>query len=102
MPCGKRARTTPPHTLLHLGQYSSNHSILFQGERSGGANADSRPDNGTGGKLFELWRYGLSLPLKHRVEEAENMRRKRLMELRKKAATTTKRRQEAREASGGQ
>jgi len=70
------------------------------------AKADSRQGNGTGSKLFEvniwLWRYGRSLPRKHTVEEAEEMRRKRLVDSRKKAATITKKRREAREANGAQ
>ena len=51
------------------------------------ATADCRPDSGTGSKLFEvnvwLWKYGRSLPRKCTVEEAEDMRRKRLVESRK-------------------
>ena len=76
----------------------------FRGKNLGGAKADSRPDNGTGSKLFEvniwLWRYGRSLPRKHTVQEAEEMRRKRLVDSRKKATTTTKRHRETGDANG--
>ena len=37
VPCGKRAWTGAPDSLLHIWQYSSNHSILFQGGKSGGS-----------------------------------------------------------------
>ncbi len=60
-----------------------------------GAAADSRPDSGTGSKLFELniwmWHYGRALPRKISVEDAEEMRFKRVQESRWKGAETLKR-----------
>ena len=51
----------------------------FRGQNLGGAKADSRQDNGTGSKLFEvnirLWRYGQSLPRKHTVSDATKTER---------------------------
>ena len=64
-----------------------------------GAAADSRPDSGTGSKLFEvniwMWRYGRAFPRKISVEDAEEMRLKRLQESRRKGAETLKRRRVA-------
>ena len=61
-----------------------------------GAAADSRPNSGTGSRLFEvnmwMWRYGRALPRKISVEDAEEMRRKRVQESRRKGAETLKRR----------
>ena len=78
----------------------------FRGKNLGGAKADSRPDNGTGSKLFEvniwLWRYGRSLSRKISVEAAEEMRRKRIVDTRRKGAATAKLCREAKEASGAQ
>ncbi len=61
---------------------------------SAGAAADSRPDCGTGSRLFEnniwMWRYGRAFPRKISVEDAEEMRLKRLQESRRKGAKTLK------------
>ena len=61
-----------------------------------GAAADSRPDSGTGSRLFEvniwMWRYGRAFPRKISVEDAEEMRRKRVQESRRRGAETLKRR----------
>ena len=61
-----------------------------------GAAADSRPNSGTGSRLFEvnmwMWRYGRALPRKISVEDAEEMRRKRVQESLRKGAETLKRR----------
>ena len=59
-----------------------------------GAAADSRPDRGTGSRLFEvniwMWRYGRAFPRRISVEDAEEMRRKRVREARLKEAETLK------------
>ena len=61
-----------------------------------GAAADSREDNGTGSRLFEvniwMWRYGRALPRKVSVKDADEMRRARVAESRRKGAETLKRR----------
>jgi len=61
-----------------------------------GAAADSREDNGTGSRLFEVniwkWRYGRALPRKVSVKDADEMRRARVAESRRKGAETLKRR----------
>ncbi len=59
-----------------------------------GAAADSRPDGGTSSRLFEvniwMWRYGRAFPRKISVEDAEEMRLKRVQESRRKGAETLK------------
>ena len=59
-----------------------------------GAAADSRPDSGTGSRLFEvniwMWRYGRAFPRRISVEDADEMRRKRVREARLKGAETLK------------
>ena len=59
-----------------------------------GPAADSRPDSGTGSKLFEvniwMWRYGRAFPRRISVEDAEEMRQKRVIEARLKGAETLK------------
>ena len=63
-----------------------------------GAAADSRPNSGTGSRLFEvnmwpgMWSYRRALPRKISVENAEEMRRMRVQESRRKGAETLKRR----------
>jgi hypothetical protein len=61
-----------------------------------GAAADSRPDSGTGSRLFEvnicMCCYGRAFPRKISVEDAEEMRRKRVQEARRRGAETLKRR----------
>ncbi len=60
-----------------------------------GAAADSREDNGTGSRLFEvniwIWHYG-RFPRKVSVKDADEMRRARVAESRRKEAETLKRR----------
>jgi hypothetical protein len=73
MPCYKgNLHNTIPHSLLHAVP--------------AGAAADSRPDRGTGSRLFEvniwMWRYGRAFPRKISVEDAEEMRLKRVQESR--------------------
>ncbi len=61
-----------------------------------GAAADSREDNGTGSRLFEvnIWirRYGRALPRQVSVKDADEMRQPRVAESRRKGAETLKRR----------
>ena len=52
--CRERARTGASHTMLHVGQNTSNHSILLKEKILGEAAADSRADNGTESKLFDV------------------------------------------------
>jgi hypothetical protein len=61
-----------------------------------GAAADSRQDSGTGSRLFEvniwMWRYGRAFPRKISVEDADEMRRERVRDSRRRGAETLKRR----------
>jgi hypothetical protein len=58
------------------------------------AAADSRPDGGTGNLLFELeinmwmWRYGRIFPRQIFVEQAVELRKKRVQENRTRGAET--------------
>jgi hypothetical protein len=58
--------------------------------------ADSRPDNGTGGLLFEInmwmWRYGTTFPRQIYVDQAVELRKKRVQESRARGAETLRRR----------
>jgi hypothetical protein len=69
------------------------------GDRAG-ATADSSVGRGNGSRLYELnlwmWRYGRGQPRKITVEEAEQRRRERLTDARKRAVQTLKRRREER------
>ena len=64
-----------------------------------GAPADSRPDNGTGSRLFEIdiwmWKYGRPFPRKFSVEEAVALLKKRVQESRARDAATLQRRRKA-------
>jgi hypothetical protein len=61
-----------------------------------GAAADSRPNSGTGSRLFEvniwMWRYGRAFPRKISVKDAEKMLQSRVSESRRRGAETLKRR----------
>jgi hypothetical protein len=63
---------------------------------SNGAAADSRSNSGTASRLFEvniwMWRYGRAFPRKISVKDAEEMRRSRVSESRRRGAETLKRR----------
>ncbi len=63
------------------------------------AAADSRPDSGTGSRLFEIniwmWRYGRTFPREITVSDSVELRKKRLADSRIRAAATIKRRREA-------
>ena len=78
-------------------EYRTAHPVLrWHGAGADGAGADSRPDSGTGSRLFEvniwMWRYGRAFPRKISVEDAAEMRRKRVQESRRRGAETLKRR----------
>ena len=68
-----------------------------------GADADSRPDSGTGSRLFEvniwMWRYGRTFPREISVEQAVKLRKKRLHDSRARGSETMCRRKEAAGAS---
>ena len=63
------------------------------------AAADSRPDSGTGSRLFEIniwmWRYGRTFPREITVADSVELCKKRLVDSRTRAAATIKRRREA-------
>ena len=86
MPCyiGGNSHPTLPHRF---------------GNRAG-ATADSSVDRGNGSRLYELnlwmWRYGRGQPRKVTVAEAEQRRKERLTEARKRAVQTLKWRREER------
>jgi hypothetical protein len=71
----------------------------FRGKNLGGAAADSRKDNGTESKLFEvniwMWRYGRGRSRMVSIAEAERIRSEHVSESRLRAAETRKRRSEA-------
>ncbi len=60
------------------------------------AAADSRPGSGTGSRLFEInmsvWRYGRTFPRQFFVEQAVEVRKKRVQESRARGAETLRRR----------
>ena len=68
---------------------------------SGGAIPDSKPDNGTGSRLYELnvwlWNHGRSLPWPISVAETDEIVQKRMSESRLKGAETKRRRWQGRE-----
>jgi hypothetical protein len=63
------------------------------------AAADSRPDSGTGSRLFEvniwMWRYGRTFPREISVEQAVELRKKWLQDSRARGAETMHRRNDA-------
>ena len=77
------------------------HALRYEVQE--GAAADSRLDSGTGSRLFEvniwMWRYGRAFPREVSVKDAEEMRRARVAESRRKGAATLKRRPEAADAA---
>ena len=62
------------------------------------ASADSRPDSGTGSRLFEInmwtrmWRYGRTFPREISVDQAVELRKTRVQESRALAAETLRHR----------
>ncbi len=73
----------------------------FRGKIPREAAADSRPDNGTGSRLFEInmwmWRYGRTFPRQISVDpsQAVEFRKKRVQESRARGAETRRRRRDA-------
>ena len=61
--------------------------------------ADSRPDNGTRSRLFEInmwmWRYGRTFPRQISVDQAVELRKKRVQESRARGAETLRRLRDA-------
>jgi hypothetical protein len=84
LPCymmGNRQNTIPHALRYHIPS---------------GAAADSRPNSGTGSRLFEvniwMWHYGRAFPRKISVKDADEMRRSSVSESRRRGAETLKRR----------
>ena len=73
----------------------------YRGAIPAEAAADSRPDSGTGSRLFEvniwMWRYGRTFPREISVADTIELRKKRLAESRIRAAATMQRRRVARQ-----
>jgi hypothetical protein len=71
----------------------------FRGKIPREASADSRPDSGTGSRLFEInmwmWRYGRTFPRQISVDQAVELRKKRVQESRARGAETLRRRRDA-------
>ncbi len=82
--------------MLHDGKQAQHNSARSAVEVPDGAEADSLEGNGTGSRLFEvniwMWRYGRAFPRKVSVKDADEMRRARVAESRRKGAETLKRR----------
>jgi hypothetical protein len=68
----------------------------YRGAIPAEAAADSRPDSGTGSRLFEIniwmWRYGRTFPREISVAEAVAKRKERVQESRIRAGATLERR----------
>ena len=75
----------------------------YRGAVPAEAAADSRPDSGTGSRLFEIniwmWRYGRTFPREIAVADSVELRKKRLAESRIRGAATMKRRREVQRIS---
>ena len=71
----------------------------FRGKIPREASADSRPDSGTGSRLFEInmwmWRYGRTFPRQISVDQAVELRKKRVQESRARGAETLRRRRDS-------
>ena len=71
---------------------------MYRGATPAWAAADSRPDRGTGSRLFDpevniwMWRYGRTFPQEFSVADAVAMRKERIQKSRKRAAVTMQRR----------
>ena len=91
-----------PLILCYMdGQKHPSVPYRFRKSELGGAIPDSKPDNGTGGRLYELniwlWNFGRSWPLPISVAETDKILQKRIIESRLKGAETKRRRREGRE-----
>ena len=80
------------------GNTSNTIPYRYRGAIPAEAAADSRPDNGTGSRLFEIniwmWRYGRTFPREVSVADAVAMRKQRVQESRALAAATMQRRRD--------
>ena len=78
------------------GNSSNTIPYRYRGAIPAEAAADSRPDSGTGSRLFEIniwmWRYGRTFPRQVSVADAVAMRKERVQESRQRAAVTMERR----------
>ena len=89
------------------GNFSNTIPYRYRGAIPAEAAADSRPDSGTGSRLFEIniwmWRYGRTFPRQVSVADAVAMRKERVQESRQRAAATMERRraQALARAAGG-
>ena len=76
----------------------------FRGKIPREAAVDSRPDSGTGSRLFEInmcmWRYGRTFPRRISVDQAVELRKKRVQESRARGAETLRCRYDASLAKG--
>ena len=74
------------------GNTSNTIPYRYRGAIPAEAAADSRPDSGTGSRLFEIniwtWRYGRTFPREITVADAEAMRKQRVQESRALGAAT--------------
>ena len=80
-----------PYIPYHMdGQKHPTIPYRFRKENLGGAIADSRPDNGTGSRLYELniwlWNYGRSLPRPISVADTDKVLQKGMVKSRLKGA----------------
>jgi hypothetical protein len=77
---------------------------FFRGKIPREAAAYSRPDSGTGSRLFEInmwiWRYGRTFPRQISLDKAVELRKKRLQEFRARGAATLRRRRDGAWAKG--
>ena len=81
------------------GNTSNTMPHKYRGAIPAEAAADSRPDSGTGSRLFEIniwmWRYGRTFTREIAVSDSIELRKKRLADSRIRAAATMKPRREA-------
>ena len=86
----------PPIPCYLNGNTSNTIPHMYRGAIQAEAAADSRPDSGTGSRLFEvniwMWRYCRTFPLEVSVADAVAMRKERIQESRQRAAATMERR----------
>jgi hypothetical protein len=102
---GKLPWTGASDSMLPERQLSQvGNSSLFRVKIPREAAADSRPDSGTGGLLFEInmwmWRYGRTFPRQISVVQAVEFRKKRVHESRARGAETLQCQRDAAWAKG--
>ncbi len=78
------------------GNTSNTIPYRYRGAIPAEAAADSRPDSGTGSRLFDIniwmWRYGRTFPREVSVADVVAMRKERVQKSRRRAAATMERR----------